>query len=327
MKRILLSLLALFFLILLLLSPGTALEGARKGLLLWAYTVLPTLLPFMIGTGVIAAMGAVGLVVKPFSPLLSGVFHFSQPAGFVFLTGLLCGYPMGAKMDRDLLERGQISWEEACYLLSICNHPSPMFLTGYTVMEGQKLLPPSIKISSFSLPCSPLSSSFFPFLIWQGIIMIKNPKKNRKIRPSVWSGVSHTAPNFLSFSLDEHLMSCLENYGKKSGFYIMLFSILSLYFLTAPSRPCYFKTCSYGAFRDHYRDPNHLRTYIRSHWSALSHCKCCFWRYQRYFPDPQCSYNAQRQKKNAGLSIRHYIFWKALHSLLSCVFFWILLKI
>ena len=72
MKRILLSLLALFFLILLLLSPGTALEGARKGLLLWAYTVLPTLLPFMIGTGVIAAMGAVGLVVKPFSPLLSG---------------------------------------------------------------------------------------------------------------------------------------------------------------------------------------------------------------------------------------------------------------
>ena len=176
MKRILLSLLALFFLILLLLSPGTALEGARKGLLLWAYTVLPTLLPFMIGTGVIAAMGAVGLVVKPFSPLLSGVFHFSQPAGFVFLTGLLCGYPMGAKMDRDLLERGQISWEEACYLLSICNHPSPMFLTGYTVMEGQKLLPPSIKFSLFS-SLQPFIFQFFPFLIWQGIIMIKNPKR------------------------------------------------------------------------------------------------------------------------------------------------------
>ena len=176
MKRILLSLLALFFLILLLLSPGTALEGARKGLLLWAYTVLPTLLPFMIGTGVIAAMGAVGLVVKPFSPLLSGVFHFSQPAGFVFLTGLLCGYPMGAKMDRDLLERGQISWEEACYLLSICNHPSPMFLTGYTVMEGQKLLPPSIKFPLFPF-LADFIFQFFPFLIWQGIIMIKNPKR------------------------------------------------------------------------------------------------------------------------------------------------------
>ena len=166
MKRILLSLLALFFLILLLLSPGTALEGARKGLLLWAYTVLPTLLPFMIGTGVIAAMGAVGLVVKPFSPLLSGVFHFSQPAGFVFLTGLLCGYPMGAKMDRDLLERGQISWEEACYLLSICNHPSPMLYS-----DGRTEAPSTFhKISSFSLPCSPLSSSFSHFLSGKALL-------------------------------------------------------------------------------------------------------------------------------------------------------------
>ncbi len=231
MKRILLSLLALFFLILLLLSPGTALEGARKGLLLWAYTVLPTLLPFMIGTGVIAAMGAVGLVVTPFSPLLSGVFHFSQPAGFVFLTGLLCGYPMGAKMDRDLLERGQISWEEACYLLSICNHPSPMFLTGYTVMEGQKLLPPSIKFPLFPFLAA-LYLPVFPISYLARHYYDKKSKKNRKIRPSVWSGVSHTAP-ISSFSLDEHLMSCLETM-EKIGLYIMLFSILSLYLFKLP---------------------------------------------------------------------------------------------
>mgnify|MGYP000618101634 CR=1 FL=1 len=98
MKRILLSLLALFFLILLLLSPGTALEGARKGLLLWAYTVLPTLLPFMIGTGVIAAMGAVGLVVKPFLRYYSGQYlPLSQPAGFVFSPDCYAAIPWGLK--------------------------------------------------------------------------------------------------------------------------------------------------------------------------------------------------------------------------------------
>ena len=32
-------------------------------------------------------------------------------------------------------------------------------------------------------------------------------------------------------------------------------------------------------------------------------------------------------RKNAGLSIRHYIFWKALHSLLSCIFLLILWKL
>ena len=119
MKRILLSLLALLFLMLLLLSPATSLEGARNGLLLWAYTVLPTLLPFMIGTGMIVSLGAVHLAMRPFSPLLSFFFHFSEPAGFAFLTGLLCGYPMGAKMDRDLLESGQITATEANCLLAI----------------------------------------------------------------------------------------------------------------------------------------------------------------------------------------------------------------
>ena len=162
MKRILLSLLALLFLILLLLSPATSLEGARNGLLLWAFTVLPTLLPFMIGTGIIASLGTVHLAMRPFSPLLSFFFHFSEPAGFAFLTGLLCGYPMGAKMDRDLLENGQITATEANCLLAICNHPSPMFLTGYTTLESQKMFPasalPLFACFSHFLPCPALLS-------------------------------------------------------------------------------------------------------------------------------------------------------------------------
>ena len=280
MKRILLSLLALFFLILLLLSPGTALEGARKGLLLWAYTVLPTLLPFMIGTGVIAAMGAVGLVVKPFSPLLSGVFHFSQPAGFVFLTGLLCGYPMGAKMDRDLLERGQISWEEACYLLSICNHPSPMFLTGYIVMEGQKLLPPSIKFPLFPFLAA-LYLPVFPISYLARHYYDKKSKKNRKIRPSVWSGVSHTAP------IKPALMGLLEITTGIQTICEHTSGLTGLLLVTA--------SVAFGGISGIFQ----TRSVLTMH----------------------------SGRKNAGLSIRHYIFWKALHSLLSCVFFWILLKI
>ncbi len=64
MKRILLSLLALFFLILLLLSPGTALKVPERDSFSGLTQFCLLLLPFMIGTGVIAAMGAVGLVVK-----------------------------------------------------------------------------------------------------------------------------------------------------------------------------------------------------------------------------------------------------------------------
>ena len=140
----------------------------------------------------------------------------------------------GAKMDRDLLERGQISWEEACYLLSICNHPSPMFLTGYTVMEGQKLLPPSIKFPLFPFLAA-LYLPVFPISYLARHYYDKKSKKNRKIRPSVWSGVSHTAP-ISSFSLDEHLMSCLETM-EKSGFISCCF----------PSYPCIFLSCPFPA--------------------------------------------------------------------------------
>lgn len=90
-------------------------------------------------------------------------------------------------------------------------------------MEGQKLLPPSIKFPLFPFLAA-LYLPVFPISYLARHYYDKKSKKNRKIRPSVWSGVSHTAP-ISSFSLDEHLMSCLETM-EKIGLYIMLFSIL-----------------------------------------------------------------------------------------------------
>ena len=104
MKRTLGGLAAIFCLILLLLRPDLALTGAQKGLLLWANVVLPTLLPFMICSGAIVAFNGIPLLTKPFSPILSSLLHLSVPGSFVFITGLLCGYPMGARMDSSFLE-------------------------------------------------------------------------------------------------------------------------------------------------------------------------------------------------------------------------------
>ena len=70
-------------------------------------------------------------------PNLGGVFlpmHIP-----VLLCGLLCGYPVGARLCADFRQRGQISPLEADCLLAICNHPSPMFLLGY--VKGQLAAP------------------------------------------------------------------------------------------------------------------------------------------------------------------------------------------
>ncbi len=302
MKRILLSLMSLFFLILLLLSPATALEGARSGLLLWAYTVLPALLPFMIGTGIIAAF-----------------FHFSNPTGFVFLTGLLCGYPMGAKMDRDLLERGQLSVQNASWLLAICNHPSPMFLTGYTALEGQKLFPSP---AHFPLPLF-LVALYLPvipifilarYYYTRSITNSYAPADNSKI-------LSKPKP----FSLDNHLMSCLEVI-EKIGLYIMLFSILSLYLFKLPlPGPVILKPALMGLLE--ITTGIHI---ICEHTSGLSGlllvtAAVSFGGISGIF-QTRSVLAVNSDRKNAGLSIRHYIFWKALHSLLSCAFLLVLWK-
>ena len=135
MKHSLGGLGAVFCLILLLACPALALTGARNGLLLWADVVLPTLLPFMICSGMIVALNGVPLLTKPLFPFLSRFMGLSQPGSFVFITGLLCGYPMGARMDSRFLEEGRIELNEARTLLAVSNHPSPMFILGYICVQ------------------------------------------------------------------------------------------------------------------------------------------------------------------------------------------------
>ena len=70
MKKSILGYLSVLCLLMLLFNPGLALEGARQGILLWGNVVLPTLLPFMICSGVIVALDAIHILTGPFKPIL-----------------------------------------------------------------------------------------------------------------------------------------------------------------------------------------------------------------------------------------------------------------
>ena len=92
MKKTIPAVLAVLCLLMLLSQPGLAYAGACRGLLLWAQVVLPTLLPFMICSGAIAALGGIPILTRPFKPILSGFLGLSQQGSFVFITGLLIRY-------------------------------------------------------------------------------------------------------------------------------------------------------------------------------------------------------------------------------------------
>lgn len=96
MKKSILPVIPVLILILLLMRPALAFDGAKSGLLLWFNVVLPTLLPFMLCSSLLVAWGGVPLITRPFAPLLK-LLGLSDKGSYALMSGLLCGYPMGAK--------------------------------------------------------------------------------------------------------------------------------------------------------------------------------------------------------------------------------------
>lgn len=301
MKKSISSAASVVMLILLLWQPLLAYQGAKNGLFLWSQTVLPTLLPFMICSNVIVALDGVKLLTLPLRPVLHGLFRLSDSGSYILVSGLLCGYPMGAKTCSEFLDDSRITQAEASYLLSICNHPSPMFLLGYVLPVLSKEVPVSWVLMSLYLPVivlSMVSRKRYGIKKQEGICLPAKPK---------------------SLSFDETMMSSIEVMVKIGG-YIMLFSILAYYLQWLPIRQPQTKSCLLGIV-EITTGIQALSTSMSGYGQALAVIGVTA------FGGLSGIFQTKSVLKNAGLSIQHYILWKLLHSCLSCFMFILLLRL
>ena len=101
MKHIFYALSFLVFFFIMLFFPAETLYGASNGLLLWFQIVIPSLLPFFIITNLLIQTNSVSLIVKVLGPFLTRIFSVTPDGSFAILSGLLCGYPIGAKVTAD----------------------------------------------------------------------------------------------------------------------------------------------------------------------------------------------------------------------------------
>lgn len=135
MKKLCYEIAVTAILLFLFLNPSQALAASRTGLHLWFDTLLPTLLPFMILSGILIRAD----LIRPLTALLAPFFRKTlllSPGGtYALCMGFLCGCPMGAKTVSDLLARKQLSLSEAQYLLGFCNNISPSFVITFLVTE------------------------------------------------------------------------------------------------------------------------------------------------------------------------------------------------
>jgi len=118
------------FNIFLLIFPQIVLTASRGGLLLWFNNVLPTLLPFMVATNMLIALGFAEFFERLTAPIMKKLFGLPGAAGFGFLAGLTSGYPVGAKTVADLHRNGRLSTIDAQHLLAFCNNAGPLFIVG-----------------------------------------------------------------------------------------------------------------------------------------------------------------------------------------------------
>lgn len=208
------EIIVLFFLLLLLFAPETALKGAKSGLLLWFYQVLPSLLPFFIISGLMTATGISYLLSNLFAPLLCPLFHCSKPAVYPILIGFLSGLPVGAKTISDFVKDGRMSKQEGQYLLPLCNNAGPFFILSYIALNELQ-----IPEKKYVLLCIIYASSVLTALLLYPLFY-----RHKQTQP-VTIQVSH----FSKFSyemLDRCIMDSFEVLAKIGG-YLILFSILA----------------------------------------------------------------------------------------------------
>lgn len=115
-------------LLVLIIDSRLALEGAGAGVDLCIRTVIPSLFPFFVLTGVLTKF--LQKSDARWIYVLAAALGISPGAAPALIPGFLGGYPVGAKCIGDMYAEKQISKKEAERMLAFCSNAGPSFLFG-----------------------------------------------------------------------------------------------------------------------------------------------------------------------------------------------------
>ena len=201
----------------LILDNRCALKGAEEGITLCLQTVIPSLFPFFVLSSILTS--TVSTLPKP----ILNLFGVGPNSGGVLLSGLLGGYPVGAKSVSQAYSEGTISRQEAGRLLPICNQCGPAFLFGMTACL--------------------FDSPKFSALIW--IIHILSAILLARLLPSPPSPNRHPSPP-KTISLSAAMTQSLRSIATVCGWIVLfrvMFNFLDRWFLWALPYPVRITLC------------------------------------------------------------------------------------
>lgn len=133
-------------------NPAVTLEGAKNGLQIWFFQLLPALLPFMIGSNLLLSEDVSGNLLSQEKKGTSQRLFF----WFAVFMGMTFGLPIGGKIAKDLYHKKRITGREGQILLEHTNLIGPSFVGGYVL---------SVKLSLKHLFLPSLCVLYVPHLI------------------------------------------------------------------------------------------------------------------------------------------------------------------
>ena len=198
-RKILPGFMSALGMLILILDSKTALTGASEGVALCIRTVIPSLFPFFLLSGILvnSLMGSRLPILRPVGRRLG----IPEGAESLLISGLLGGYPVGAKCIRDAWNNGGISQKDANRMLWFCCNAGPAFLFGMA---------------------APLFSTCSGWILWG--IHIFSALLIGSFLPGK-STESAKLPEHSGFSLSRSLMDALKVTAQVCG-WILIFRVL-----------------------------------------------------------------------------------------------------
>ena len=102
LKRNIVPIIFVIFLIGLVLFSRSNLYAAKAGLKLWANNVVPSLFPFFIATNLLGHTNVVNHISKRCNRFMRPIFNVPGQSAYALLLGIISGYPVGSKIVTDL---------------------------------------------------------------------------------------------------------------------------------------------------------------------------------------------------------------------------------
>lgn len=217
LRQIIYTIFFLLMTVLILTNSQKSLYFALNGLNLWFSKMIPTLLPFMILSGIMIRLNLTENFAVILHPVFYPSFRVRKNVTYAMIMGFLCGFPMGARVTGDLLDRNLISKREAEYLLGFCNNIGPVYFTGFVLpLLNRQLVWPYLA-GMYGLPL--LYGLILRYTTFKDIAAFSECTMESRRE-------SHTALTLLS-QIDDAITSSVQNILMLGG-YMILFNLFQL---------------------------------------------------------------------------------------------------